>query len=292
MTDKIYPSRFLILALTATLLGCAGLPVRDTAKNPNNLANHEAPSARGPELCQAAIAAPINEGQQDSRGELDPSRIELFVWNMQKGGHPDSYSDLSRLAAGKDLVLIQEARLEQQPVNALNDASYWSFAPGYKTDSASTGVMTLSATAPLTHCHLSDREPWLRSPKAISITHFGLESTDQTLAVVNVHAVNFTLGIADFQRQLTKIVAALTNHDGPVILAGDFNTWRVQRMEILESIAAQLELDELSFDSDNRVTPFGSIVDHVFVRGLNTIETSTDIVDSSDHNPMSITLSL
>ena len=125
-----------------------------------------------------------------------------------------------------------------------------------------------------------------------SITHFGLEETDQTLAVVNVHAVNFTLGITDFQRQLTKIVSALTDHDGPVILAGDFNTWRDQRMEILYSIAEQLELDELSFDSDNRVTPFGSIVDHVFVRGLNTLETSTEIVESSDHNPMSITLSL
>jgi endonuclease/exonuclease/phosphatase (EEP) superfamily protein YafD len=292
MSNRIFKNVLLIPALTVTLLGCAALPVQDTAKNPSVLANHEAPWARGAESCQAAIASPVDDGQADSQVELDPSRIELFVWNMQKGAHPDSYADLSRLAAGKDLVLIQEARLEQQPVDALNGASYWSFAPGYKTDSASTGVMTLSATEPLTHCQLTDREPWLRSPKAISITNFGLEETDQTLAVVNVHAVNFTLGITDFQRQLTKIVSALTDHDGPLILAGDFNTWRDQRMAILNSIAEQLELDELSFDSDNRVTPFGSIVDHVFVRGLNTLETSTEIVESSDHNPMSITLSL
>jgi endonuclease/exonuclease/phosphatase (EEP) superfamily protein YafD len=294
MTDQSHTNRLLILALTATLLGCAGLPVRDTdtAKNQSPLANHEAPAAHGAESCQAAMASPLQDGREDSQDELDPSRIELFVWNMQKGAHPDSYADLGRLAASKDLVLIQEARLEQQPVDALRDARYWSFAPGYKTDSASTGVMTLSAAAPLTHCHLSDREPWLRSPKAISITHFGLEETDQTLAVVNVHAVNFTLGITDFQRQLKKIVAALSAHKGPVILAGDFNTWRDQRMEILNSVAQRLALDELTFDSDNRVTPFGSIVDHVFVRGLNTVETSTEIVESSDHNPMSITLSL
>ncbi len=288
MSYSTYKTALLIPLLTATLLGCAGLPWQDATQTAGILANHDAPAARGAESCQAAIASPADESQV----ELDPSRIELFVWNMQKGAHPDSYADLSRLAAGKDLVLIQEARLEQQPVDALNDANYWSFAPGYKTDSASTGVMTLSTTAPLTHCHLSDREPWLRSPKAIGITHFGLESTDQTLAVVNVHAVNFTIGIEDFQRQLTKVVEALTEHDGPVILAGDFNTWRDQRMDILYSIAEQLELDELSFESDNRVTPFGSIVDHVFVRGLNTVETSTEIVDSSDHNPMSITLSL
>jgi len=287
----IYRTRknaLMIPALTATLLGCAGLPFQEAGQPSLALANHEAPAAHGAESCQAAIATPTD----DSLHVLDPSRIELFVWNMQKGNHPDSFSDLSRLAAGKDLVLIQEARLEQEPVGALNDARYWSFAPGYKTDSASTGVMTLSTAAPLTHCRMTDREPWLRSPKAISITHFGLESTEETLAVVNVHAVNFTIGTADFQRQLKKVVAALTDHQGPVILAGDFNTWRDQRMDILYSIAERLELDELSFENDNRVTPFGSIVDHVFVRGLNPVEASTEIVDSSDHNPMSITLSL
>ena len=38
--------------------------------------------------------------------------------------------------------------------------------------------MTLSNTAPGTHCYLTDHEPWLRSPKAINITTFGLADTD------------------------------------------------------------------------------------------------------------------
>ena len=184
------------------------------------------------------------------------------------------------------------ARLEQEPIEALGRASFWSFAPGYKTATASTGVMTLSNTTPLTHCNLLDHEPWLRSPKAISITQFALESTDETLAVVNVHAINFTLGIIDFENQITKIEAALADHQGPVILAGDFNTWRRHRVEVLQAMTDRLQLTELSFAVDNRITPLGNVVDRVLIRGLTAIDASTEIVDSSDHNPMSITLSM
>lgn len=112
------------------------------------------------------------------------------------------------------------------------------------------------------------------------------------LAVVNVHAVNLTLGVADFSRQIGKIEAALATHDGPVILAGDFNTWRNRRFEVLQAVTKRLELKELSFDIDKRVAPLGNIIDRIFVRGLNAIEASTEVVDSSDHNPMFVTLSM
>jgi len=271
----------------ALLFGCSTVPMqRDSAAQ--QLANHNLPAVQGSESCQAAMALPDAEDAPS----LDPNRIDLFVWNMKKGAHPESFSDLQRMAGNKDLVLIQEARLEQQPIDALDRAQFWSFAPGYKTSSASTGVMTLSNTTPLTHCYLTDHEPWLGSPKAISVTEFGLASTNDTLAVINVHAVNFTLGVADFERQILKIESVLADHSGPVIVAGDFNTWRQRRLAVLLAMTERLDLNELSFDVDDRVTPFGNIVDRVFVRGLNAVETSIEIVDTSDHNPMSITLSM
>jgi len=283
------PDKNILLPLAITaLLGCSTATLQQLSTSIKQLANHDSPAAHGPESCRSAIAAPA----PDTGPALDPTRIDLFVWNIQKGANPRSLEDLSRMARDKDLVLIQEARLEQQPVEALDRAQYWSFAPGYKTASASTGVMTLSNTTPRTHCYLTDREPWLGSPKAISITEFNLAATDETLAVVNVHAVNFTFGVADFDRQIAKIEAVLADHKGPVILAGDFNTWRKGRLKVLREIAERLRLDELSFDVDNRVTPFGSIVDRVFVRDLYAIEASTEIVDTSDHNPMSIRLSM
>jgi len=288
MISRFANNKFLLPVAITMLLGCSTAPLQQLTTSIKQFANHESPVAQGPESCRSAITSPSSADGP----ALDPTRIDLFVWNIQKGSNPRSLTDLSRMAGDKDLVLIQEARLEQQPIEALERAQYWSFAPGYKTAAASTGVMTLSNTTPLTHCYLTDREPWLRSPKAISITRFDLESTDETLAVVNVHAVNFTFGVADFQKQIAKIEAALEAHRGPVILAGDFNTWRGGRLSALKEIAERLQLDELSFDIDNRVTPFGSIVDRVFVRGLYAIEASTEIVDTSDHNPMSVTLSM
>ncbi|MBT8444775.1 MAG: endonuclease/exonuclease/phosphatase family protein [Gammaproteobacteria bacterium] len=287
MIRRLVDRNLLPTLTVAFLFGCSTVPMqRDSA--PRQLANHDLPAVQGPESCRAAIALP----DADDGPALDPTRIDLFVWNMKKGAHPESFSDLQRLAGDKDLVLIQEARLEQQPIDALDRARFWSFAPGYKTTSASTGVMTLSNTTPLTHCYLTDREPWLRSPKAISVTEFGLAATNDTLAVINVHAVNFTLGIADFERQIGKIESVLADHDGPVILAGDFNTWRKRRLGVLLAMAERLDLSELLFAVDNRIAPFGNIVDRVFVRGLNAVEASTEIVETSDHNPMSITLSM
>ncbi|MGI9343933.1 MAG: endonuclease/exonuclease/phosphatase family protein [Gammaproteobacteria bacterium] len=269
-----------------TLLGCAAAPLQPEVVP---LANHATPGIAGPESCGGAMAM----AAEKVGPALDPSEIDMLVWNIQKGADPTSLSDLERLANDKHLVLIQEARLEQRPADALDNARFWSFAPGYRTANASTGVMTLSETMPLVHCRLAAREPWLRSPKATSITEFGLQSTELTLAVVNVHAVNFTLGVADFSQQLAKIEAALMAHDGPVILAGDFNTWRPRRLEILHALADRLRLSELTFDVDKRVTPIGgNIVDRIFVRDLYAVEASTVVVESSDHNPMSVRLSM
>jgi endonuclease/exonuclease/phosphatase (EEP) superfamily protein YafD len=96
--------------------------------------------------------------------------------------------------------------------------------------------------------------------------------------------------VRDFERQIAKVEATLSGHDGPVILAGDFNTWRVRRIELLQALAQRLGLDELSFEVDDRITPFGKIVDRIFVRGLNAVDAKTSVVHSSDHNPLSVTL--
>ncbi len=288
MLERLSDRTLLLLVAAATLLGCAGTPLQKPLPTSVQLSNHDVPGIAGHDSCRSAIAAT----SAADAPKLDPGRIDLFVWNIRKGAHPGSLADLERLAGDMDLVLIQEARLQQRPVDVLDRARFWSFAPGYRTASASTGVMTLGNTTPLTHCYLTDREPWLRSPKAISVTEFALESRNETLAVVNVHAINFTLGVAGFARQIAKIEAVLSDHDGPVILAGDFNTWRKRRLDLLHELTGRLQLTELSFDVDNRVTPLGNIVDRVFVRGLTAIAASTEVVDTSDHNPMAITLSL
>jgi endonuclease/exonuclease/phosphatase (EEP) superfamily protein YafD len=48
----------------------------------------------------------------------------------------------------------------------------------------------------------------------------------------------------------------------------------------------------LSFDEDHRKRVFGHPLDHIYVRGLETIEATTTEVSSSDHNPMSARLQI
>lgn len=286
MNRRLSAREALFAVATAAVVGCAATSDLPAPQPPARMANHDARAVQGPESCQGAIET------QDlaAHGILDPESIGLLVWNIQKGRGAGSIEDLQQLASGADLVLIQEARLEQRPFEAPDTATFWSFAPGYTTPSASTGVLTASRVAPILHCQLSDLEPWMRSPKAISITHFALMENDATLAVVNVHAVNFTFGVKSFERQIAKVGSALSKHDGPVILAGDFNTWRARRVESLQALTRRLDLEELAFEIDDRITAFGKIVDRIFVRGLRAVGAKTSIVSTSDHNPMLVEL--
>ena len=212
--------------------------------------------------------------------------LRILSWNIHKNGSGDWADELARLADGKDLVLIQEASLAADIPDVLPDASHWAFAPGYRNRGGHTGVMTLSSVPPITQCNLVTREPLLGTPKATSVTQYALADTDQTLVVVNIHAVNFSLGLKTFRQQLEEINAVLSVHPGLIVLSGDFNTWSYRRLDVLQDLAADLELSDVGFEDDARKRPFNHALDHIFVRGLQLVAARTETVDSSDHNPL------
>jgi endonuclease/exonuclease/phosphatase (EEP) superfamily protein YafD len=224
--------------------------------------------------------------------ELDAASIHLVSWNVQKNSHTDWQRDFTTLIDDKDLVLVQEVSLREDSINALDGSRHWSFAPGYRKPGAISGVMTMSRSKPVAQCSFVNYEPLLRTPKATSITRYGLTTTDDTLVVVNIHAVNFSMGLGAFERQFAQVREVLESHDGPIIVSGDFNTWRKRRNEIVTGMAQALGLTSLEFELDYRVTMFGNPLDHVYVRGLSLLDSTTARVDSSDHNPMSVTLKL
>lgn len=126
----------------------------------------------------------------------------------------------------------------------------------------------------------------LRTVKATSVTEYALSNSTATLAVVNVHAINFSLGIEAFSRQLGQISDLVKAHEGPVIVSGDFNTWSQNRLETVQKMARESGLRTLVIPDDGRSTFFGKRVDHVFVRGLQTVAAATPAVETSDHNPI------
>ncbi|MFK7815310.1 MAG: endonuclease/exonuclease/phosphatase family protein [Gammaproteobacteria bacterium] len=222
--------------------------------------------------------------------ELDSASINFLCWNIQKGLKLNWQEDLSDLANGKDLVIIQEAVLHSDLTEAFSKSVHWSFAKGYKTKKHTTGVMTISKYEPIRRHQLICWEPWLATPKCTNITEYALSDTEETLVVVNIHAINFTLGLKQFCRQIDKIRKELAKHNGPIILSGDFNTWRKKRMKIIDAFAVEHQLNALSFQEDHRKAVFGQVLDHVYVRALTPESTDTYNVNSSDHNPISAEL--
>ncbi|MEJ2255605.1 MAG: endonuclease/exonuclease/phosphatase family protein [Woeseiaceae bacterium] len=217
---------------------------------------------------------------------LDPSSIRLFNWNLQKSRQPHWRNDIETLASAADLVLIQEASIREETIDKIDSSLHWSFAPGYSTPGEITGVMTLSKSPPISQCSFAAAEPWLRTPKAASVTQYALRGSDETLVVVNIHAVNFTFGTNDYSAQFSQLAEVLKAHTGPIILSGDLNTWRGKRVRIVADLAESLSMTAVDFARDNRKTVFGKALDHIYVRGLEVLDADTAVVDSSDHNPM------
>jgi len=237
--------------------------------------------------CLASLQSP----SPDVR-ELDSTSIRLLNWNVQKNRRQHWEQEFAALTGGNDLVLMQEASLREDSINSIDSSRHWSFAPGYTRSGAVSGVLTMSSIRPNAQCTFATVEPLLRTPKATSITQYGLMTTDQTLLVVNIHAINFSMGLGTFRFQFNQVRDVLATHRGPIILSGDFNTWRRGRAEFIDELAKDLGLAALKFADDHRVTRFGHYLDHIYVRGLTLLESGTDVVESSDHNPMFVTLQM
>ena len=219
--------------------------------------------------------------------------LEILSWNIQKASNQGWMEDLVALGGDRNLTFIQEAALhaqlgELQPSGPL----YQSFAEGFITSSQRTGVMTLSTHAPTMQCNFARYEPWLGTPKAAAVTEHALEGSDERLLAINLHAVNFTFGIADLNAQLSPLAELLSSHRGPAILAGDFNTWSDSRQRLVDETLSRLGLIPLRFDPDLRSTAFGRPLDHIYVRGLVAEHTEVVPVTSSDHNALRARLNL
>ncbi|MEM9208133.1 MAG: endonuclease/exonuclease/phosphatase family protein [Pseudomonadota bacterium] len=237
--------------------------------------------------CVAALrGSPSDVGQ----GLATP--IELLSWNVQKGRQANWRADLRELSDGKAFVALQELVLEAGVAADLPHLAYMAFSQGYTTRTKTTGVATFSAKPPLAECRLSAVEPLLRTPKATSIAEYALQAHAQTLLVVNLHAVNFTLGLKEFATQIEQIREVLEAHDGPAVLGGDFNTWSRRRMRIVDALVDDLGFSDVPLAKDSRKTFNGNPLDHVFTRGFSTVSARSTVVRSSDHNPVAVELTL
>ncbi|MEA3230673.1 MAG: endonuclease/exonuclease/phosphatase family protein, partial [Thermodesulfobacteriota bacterium] len=129
-------------------------------------------------------------------------------------------------------------------------------------------------------------------PKTILISKYIIARSIDKLIVANIHGINISLGIGAYQKQLDGLQNILKKHVGPLILAGDFNSWSKERTAIMTRLAENLSLQVLAFNDEDRTTIFGGPVDHILYRGLKPLTYEVHPVSSSDHNPITVTFRL
>jgi len=229
--------------------------------------------------------------ESDARPALDPRAIRLMTWNIHKEGDAGWASDLATFGRDRDVVLLQETTLQPEIRDVLREAGFrWVMASSFAYEDYDIGVLTAARVEPIASCTQRAVEPLLRIPKSAIISWFAVAGKAQSLAVVNVHAINFTLTLGAYRAQLAALGDALAHHDGPIILAGDLNTWSGARSQALADVALTLGLTELTFADDKRTLFFGQQLDHILIRGLRVRASSAIAVTSSDHNPVTATL--
>ena len=199
-------------------------------------------------------------------------------------------SDLTAVSVNTDLVLIQEAVLHggiAQPFH-VGSGMEWIMVENLRhaSEHITTGPKTGSRVTAATSAFVRslDREPLINTPKTFLLTSYPLASGG-SLLVLNVHAINL-VSSAKFMRQVEQMVAAVADHRGPCIVAGDFNTWNKPRTHILRRAMAELGLTRVPAAAP-QWRHFNQVLDHVFFRGMRLIGARPlPHIKSSDHVPL------
>jgi len=229
--------------------------------------------------------------------ELNPNSIKILVWNMYKGSNETWEQDFEKLSMDQDILITQEMYLNEMMIDIFENHQGYGYHTAtsfmYLPSRTRTGVASASKVRPTSFKYQRSRvlEPVIETPKMALETFYKLKGTDQELMVVNIHAINFVSSLA-LATQLKDLAKDIKKFKGPVIFAGDFNTWSKDKLYFMNKIIIEgLGMREVKFKEDNRKKVFGNIIDYVFIKGLEVVESkSYGDIEGSDHTPMTVEL--
>jgi endonuclease/exonuclease/phosphatase (EEP) superfamily protein YafD len=245
------------------------------------------------EPCKSHLFTPQPELGKNHATALNADHFKLLTWNIFKERKDGWEKEFERIPGGIDLFMFQEACLTDSLKGVFrNEALNWVFAPAFSYLGDHVGVLTASSAPSEPICMERFKEPIIRLPKSVLVTRYPLSVPGQSVLVVNVHSINFALGVEIFSNHWAQLEKFLSTVPGPVILAGDFNTWSRKRLDVVRETTHRLSLKPVTFDRGGQSTFFGNVVDHVYYRGLTPIDAEVYEVTSSDHNPMLVSFRL
>ena len=229
---------------------------------------------------------------QDASEQLSADDFRMLVWNIHKEEDVSWSKELKEFADQASIIALQEGHDSSSLQSYLQEENLnWKLAKAFSYNGKGAGVLTASVPKPTSECGFYAVEPLLRLPKSILVSSYSFTDRPEQLLVANVHMINFTFGVEAYKAQLTRLEKMVQEHEGPLVVAGDFNSWSNKRSGIVDSFATRLGLQAVEFSHDERSTVFNRPLDHVFARGLNVVTARAPVSTTSDHNPMLIDFS-
>lgn len=216
--------------------------------------------------------------------------FSLLCWNVHKEmGEKNFDQTFHKLQQhyNPNLILLQEAVLNPLTHKQFPHHKYGS-AINISMKQKSFGVLTAGkcAFSELLALKTIHRELHMATKKTLLITSHPLEN-GYSLTVVNLHAINF-VPTSIFIKEIDRLLPKLSHIDGPLIVAGDFNTWNTKRLLHMESFAHAIGLNQAKLDDAHHVKQlFSKPLDHLYYRELELLEAhAIDTKNVSDHNPI------
>ena len=263
-------------------------------------------------LAAAAFAAlfgfqPMEEpallsGGTPSLDSLGRDTLRLLTWNLHKQKDPSWRRDFDRLLDQyhPDLLHLQEARVDSMVAALSQRPEPWSWmaSPNLTLPSSGDRIGAFTAArAPLRQglAMLSEFSEPLGTRKPMLLCALPVRGSRKPLLCLNIHSLNFSLGLKGFGSQLDSVLGHARSHAGPVIFSGDFNTWNPWRKKFLLERTQALGFRQVAF-ADTGPKP-GWIprltVDRVFYldreTGWNPVSAQVlNAVRSSDHAPLMV----
>lgn len=230
-----------------------------------------------------------------SQTSLGPT-IEILLWNVFKCKRVGWHKDFKSMSKNKNIVMLQEAITNSpfDPEFKKSTRHEWIMARSFKDllTEHETGVKTGSTVASDKHYFSASThsEPISKTKKMVLATRYPLHQSEQSLLVVNSHIINF-VNFEKFKANVDQVFEILRYHNGPTLLAGDFNTWNLKRLNYFNARAMDLGLIKADLFRKPRLQHLLKHLDHVYYKGLVLVDSVVHSnVHSSDHFPISLTM--
>ena len=223
-------------------------------------------------------------------GLLLEDTFGIFCWNINKNNPDPGFPlYLQNIARRKkvDFLLFQEARFKNRGSCSFGNFTF-DAAANLELKGTFYGVLTASKIeSKSAKAYLSDeKEGMIGTHKSLLLSQY-LFGDGTPLLILNIHAINFRES-QSYRRELKKFMERIRDFEGPMIVAGDFNSWNPARTLELREFREALGLASVSFSEEKKIKSFlGNHLDFIFYRGLRLLDSAVfDNHTLSDHNPL------